>query len=336
MSDLYIQKSDLKLSLFEEKIIIRTVEREIIKEISIKKIDNILVFGHAQLTTQLVKKLAREKINIYYFSAQGQFLSHLESFRSSDFEKQHQQAKMTMTETFSLEIARKIAESKVQNQINLLKAYDKDSLLDKADYERFDKNITGIRKAASVSEIMGFEGRQAKSYFYYLNLLVPDSFHFYGRSRRPANDMFNTMLNFGYGILYSFFIGMIRKHGLSPGFAMIHLPHAYHATLASDLMEEWRPVIVDDTVMKLIRHQLITAEMFEEKEEGRILLTTEGRKVFSQEMQARLLEIHNYVETDKKRYTFPYMVNMQLLSLIRAFREENPDLYLTGFTGDGG
>ena len=99
---------------------------------------------------------------------------------------------------------------------------------------------------------MGYEGRIAKSYFYYLGLLVPDEFRFYGRSRRPAEDCFNSLLNFGYSLLYSCFLGLIRKNGLSYGFGVMHQSNQHHASLASDLMEEWRPIIVDNTILDLI------------------------------------------------------------------------------------
>lgn len=336
MSDLYIQESGLKLSIFDEKIIVRTSECEIIKEIALAKISNVLVFGQAQLTTQLLKKLAQQGINVYYFTRQGKFLSYLESANRGDYEKQYQQAKMVTDSQFSLSVAKKIAVAKVRNQTNLLRAYDSDGLLDQSDYDRFLTNVEGIEEAKSIQEIMGFEGRQAKSYFYYLNLLVPENFHFYGRSRRPAVDKFNSMLNYGYGVLYSFFIGMVKKHGLSPGFAVIHRPHGSHATLASDLMEEWRPVIVDDTVMKLLIGGVITEEMFEDIPDKGITMTTEARKLMAQELQERMLEIHDYIECDKKRYTFPYMVDMQILSLIRSFKEEDPELYLIGSTDERG
>ena len=109
---------------------------------------------------------------------------------------------------------------------------------------------------------MGYEGRLAKSYFYYLNLLVPDDLHFNGRSRRPAEDCFNSALNFGYSILYSCFMGLIKKNGLSLGFGVIHKHHQHHATLASDLMEEWRAVIVDATVMSMINGHEISKDQF--------------------------------------------------------------------------
>ncbi|AQA08809.1 CRISPR-associated endonuclease Cas1 [Streptococcus oralis] len=62
--------------------------------------------------------------------------------------------------------------------------------------------------------------------------------------------------------------------------------------------------------------------------------TGEGRRIFIQAMRERMLEIHQYVEVDKKRYTFFYMADMQIKGLIRAFESLKPELYVTGYTGE--
>ena len=162
---------------------------------------------------------------------------------------------------------------------------------------------------------MGYEGRLAKSYFYYLNLLLPGDFHFNGRSRRPAEDCFNSALNFGYSILYSCFMGLIKKNGLSLGFGVIHKHHQHHATLASDLMEEWRPIIVDNTLMELIRNGKLLLSHFENKDQD-FILTDEGREIFARALRSRILEVHQYIELDKKRYSFLYTADRQIKSLL--------------------
>lgn len=266
MSDLYSQRSNYYLSLSEQRIIIKNDNKEIVKEVSISLVDNVLLFGNAQLTTQLIKALSKNKVNVYYFSNVGQFISSIETHRQDEFQKQELQAKAYFEEDFRLEVARSIATTKVRNQIALLREFDTDGLLDTSDYSRFEDSVSDIQKAYSITEIMGYEGRLAKSYFYYLNLLVPDDFHFNGRSRRPGEDCFNSALNFGYSILYSCLMGLIKKNGLSLGFGVIHKHHQHHATLASDLMEEWRPIIVDNTLMELIRNGKLLLSHFENKD----------------------------------------------------------------------
>ena len=313
MSDLYIQKSNYYLSLSEQRIIIKDDNKEIVKEVSISLVNNVLLFGNAQLTTQLIKALSKNKVNVYYFSNVGQFISSIESHRQDEFQKQELQAKAYFEEDFRLE-------------------FDTDGLLDTLDYSRFEDSVNDIQKAYSITEIMGYEGRLAKSYFYYLNLLVPDDFHFNGRSRRPAEDCFNSALNFGYSILYSCFMGLIKKNGLSLGFGVIHKHHQHHATLASDLMEEWRPIIVDNTLMELIRNSKLLLSHFENKDQD-FILTDEGREIFARALRTRILEVHQYIELDKKRYSFLYTADRQIKSLIRAFGELDPSLYETSYTG---
>lgn len=238
MSDLYIQTSGLRLSYSKNQLIIKSTERMILLEISIDLLENILVFGNSQLSTQLIRQLASRKINVYYFSHVGHFLSCLDSYRQEDYEKQELQAVAYFDDEFRLSIAKKIARAKVSHQLSLLQSFDEDKLLDESDYHSFKEALEKLEKATSIAEIMGIEGRVAKSYFYQLSLLLPAAFHFTGRTRRPARDAFNSALNFGYSILYSCFIGLIKKNGLSVGFALIHEHHHHHATLASDLMEE--------------------------------------------------------------------------------------------------
>ncbi|MFC3931598.1 CRISPR-associated endonuclease Cas1 [Streptococcus dentapri] len=332
MSDIYLQGSQLHLSLHNEKIIVRNEEKEIVREVGLDKIDNILIFGQSQLTTQLIRRLALKKVNVFYFTTEGRFISFLDTMREADFEKQKYQAKSHFDDVFRLEIARSILSTKMKHQIHLLKAFDEDKMLSQEDYQRFNNSLKQLETAVTIAEMMGFEGRCAKSYFYYLNLLAPSQFRFYGRSRRPAKDCFNTLLNFGYSILYSFMIGMIRKNGLSQGFGMIHDDRHHHATLASDLMEEWRPIIVDNTVMTILRDGLLTLKDFEECAGG-VYLTQHGRKVFLKALSSRMLEIHSFIEEDRKRYSFIYMADMQILSLIKAFQENKPELYIRSYTG---
>ena len=67
MSDLYIQRSNYYLSLSEQRIIIKNDNKEIVKEVSISLVNNVLLFGNAQLTTQLIKALSKNKVNVTIF-----------------------------------------------------------------------------------------------------------------------------------------------------------------------------------------------------------------------------------------------------------------------------
>lgn len=334
MKTLYVQQSDLTLSLRNNVIFVKDKNQVVEMEISLNTLEHVMVFGTAQLTTQLLREFAKRQINVYYFTSYGKFLFFVDNCKKDDFEKQFHQAKCSLDEQFTLELSKKIISGKITNQINLLKSYDEEKILDNDDYMRLNQNLLGVANANSIAEILGFEGRNAKSYLYFLSLIVPDDFRFRGRSKRPSKDAFNCLLNIGYSILYSLFIGVIKKHGLSLGFAMLHQPNRHHATLASDLMEEWRPIIVDDTILALIKRGEIRKDHFERNEESAVILSTEGKKIFFQALRARMLEIHQYIDLDKKRYSFMYMMDVQLIKLIQAFEAMDPSLYTSAYTGE--
>lgn len=327
MSDLYVQKSDFRLSLFNNSIIVRNSDSEIVKEMSLNKVENILIFGDSQISTQLVKKLLQSKINIHYFSKVGQYLGGVNSYRNDDYEKQKNQMMACLDHQFCLEMTKKTIAAKIFLQKELLKAYDQDGLLDIDDLRKFDVAINHIGSCLTISEILGYEGRVAKSYFYYLGLMVPVRFKFHGRSRKPAKDEVNTLLNFGYHILYSFLVGYIKKVGLNPGIGFMHQNKRQHATLASDIMEPWRPIIIDDLMMQLLTHDVLLPSHFKYDDHLGCTLTSEGQKIFLNSMRSRMLEIHQYIELDKKRYTFPYTAELQLRSLVESFNHKNPHLF---------
>ncbi|MGT2866910.1 CRISPR-associated endonuclease Cas1 [Streptococcus fryi] len=177
---------------------------------------------------------------------------------------------------------------------------------------------------------MGYEGRSAISYFYYLSLMLPHAFRFKGRSKRPSEDPFNCLLNLGYSLLYSFFIGMIRQNGLSQGFGFLHQPRRHHAVLASDLMEEWRPVIVDDTMVHLIMSGQLVLEHFELSDRSGYTLTSDGLAIVVSELRQRMLEIHAYQKRDSHRYSFAYMADQQIKRLIRAMESLQASDYCDG------
>lgn len=107
----------------------------------------------------------------------------------------------------------------------------------------------------------------------------------------------------------------------------MHQNKRRHATLASDIMEPWRPIIVDDLVLKLLRNGdlLLTDFIINEKEE--CYLTYDGQRIFLNALRTRMLEIHRYVELEKKRFTFPYMVEIQLQSLMDCFNNKDSKLF---------
>ena len=122
-------------------------------------------------------------------------------------------------------------------------------------------------------------GSAARSYFFALGTLINPDFRFRGRSRRPPQDPFNSMISLGYSIILNEIYGKLEGKGLNAYFGILHQDREKHPTLASDLMEEWRAVLVDSVSMNLVNAQDIELYDFTYENSG-VFLTNKGFKTY--------------------------------------------------------
>ena len=137
-----------------------------------------------------------------------------------------------------------------------------------------------LASARTLDEIMGIEGACSNAYFDALAAFVPADVTFDGRSRRPPRDLPNAALSYGYAILLSECVGALHAAGLEPSLGVAHAPTDKRPSLALDLMEQFRPLLVDQTVMALLRTRKLRPEHgVVEAEAGGVWLGGDGKKI---------------------------------------------------------
>src|SRR5689334_13392801 len=107
--------------------------------------------------------------------------------------------------------------------------------------------------ATTRDEIMGLEGAAAREYFTAVGRAVPEQLRFAGRSRRPPLDLVNAALSFGYTILLGEAVAALAAAGLDPAIGLLHADADRRPSLALDLIEEFRPLVVDQVVITAAR-----------------------------------------------------------------------------------
>ena len=132
--------------------------------------------------------------------------------------------------------------------------------------------------------IMGIEGSGGRIYFEALSSLMPDRFKFEGRSRNPAKDEFNALLNYSYGVLYSLVEKACIIAGLDPYVGFIHTDHYNKKSLVFDLIENYR-IWADETVVNLFASRKVKVEHFDQIPNG-LTLNKEGRAVLLTDFNA--------------------------------------------------
>jgi CRISPR-associated protein Cas1 len=144
-----------------------------------------------------------------------------------------------------------------------------------------------LSKVQSLDEVRGHEGAASSLYYQAFRTFLSEDWEFEGRRRRPASDPVNALLSFGYTLLYKDILHAINVVGLDPYLGFLHAVKPGHASLVSDMVEEWRTIIVDSVVLSLLNGRMLTREDFVTSPDGS-RLTRDGLIKYLQRFNARL------------------------------------------------
>lgn len=329
MAQLYVTDHQAKVGIDNARIKVEYADG-LVRTLPIESIEGITIMGNAQVTTNCIAECLKRGIHIQYYSSKGLYYGKLSSTQHVNTERQRAQISLTEDKEYSLALAKIILKAKINNQIVLLRRYRNKGDIETEEQIRFMKILEyKIDKALTIAEITGYEGSAAKAYFKSLNSLVNvPEFKFKGRNRRPPRDRFNSMLSLGYALVMNDMYGAIEGRGLNPFFGFIHQDKEKHPTLASDLMEEWRAVIVDSVVMSLINgHEIKASSFFTDEETGGVFLDKEGLKIFIAKTEKRFNTSMKYLTYLDYPVSFRKGIDMQVLQLCKAIEEKDPQLY---------
>ena len=301
--------------------------RETVMEIPSEVLEGLVLVDSVQVSSQAMTEFLRLGVPVTWLSHTGAFFGRLESTRHVQVFRQEKQI-LTRNTPFALEIAKKCIAGKVHNQLTIIRRYnrydDNEALKDAV------KQILALRKHIFQSEtreqIMGYEGVISRVYFQALSKMAPEEFAFTGRSKQPPLDPFNSMLSFGYTLLMYEIYTAIANEGLHPYFGFLHALKSRHPALASDLMEEWRAVLIDSMVLSLVNHHEIKPEHFKKRDDGEpgIYLTRDGRTIFLRAYEKKMRTQNKYI--DGKR-SYRQSLAYQVTQYREALMAENTELY---------
>lgn len=222
--------------------------------------------------------------------------------------------------------AKTIASGKIRNQMNLLKCFSKylkssDSANTFSQLEEINKRINNlVRKIGKIQgtkvdeireSLLGLEGNVGREYWEGIRLILKKS-KMEKRVHKGAQDPINSLLNYGYGILYSKIWGALLNAGLEPFAGFIHVDRPGKPSLVLDFIEEFRQPIVDRTVIALV-NKGSSVEMEDN------LLSNKTRNLLAERILQRL---ESEVEFDGKKHKLKSIIQMQARNLAMFFRGE--------------
>jgi CRISPR-associated exonuclease Cas4/CRISPR-associated protein Cas1 len=122
--------------------------------------------------------------------------------------------------------------------------------------------------ASTEAELLGFEGEAAARYFRLFDTMFGAAardfpqFAFEKRTRRPPADPVNAMLSFGYALLTRTWLTALSAVGFDPYLGFYHHPRFGRPALALDMMEPFRPILADSTVIQAINNGEVKPDGF--------------------------------------------------------------------------
>ncbi|MFV0460517.1 MAG: CRISPR-associated endonuclease Cas1 [Actinomycetales bacterium] len=194
----------------------------------------------------------------------------------------------------ALTLARALVEAKLRKQVVVLQRFGRGESTDLvADaISQIRQLLVLLPDAHSTQEVMGLEGAAARAYFGCYGQLLPEPVRFQVRSRRPPADVANAALSLLYMVLLSECVSALHAAGLDPALGILHSSEGDRPSLALDLLEEFRPMVVDQVVLRVARSRALTVDHGRrEPQRPGVLLTKAGREAVLDEYERRMLQM---------------------------------------------
>ena len=289
-SILYVTSIGSKIGKTGESLVIWT-PNDVKSIVPIKDVQDVCVFGNIQITTQAQNEIIKNGGSIFYFTGAGWLKYMTNAPITQNIYLRVAQFKQFGTESFCIRIIKNLVCAKVLNQRTLTRRNrntdDVDTVL------RELKNIKNkIDESNDVEAIRGYEGSAARLYWdYYPSMIINnEDWKMMGRNRRPPKDEINAMLSYGYSLLLRDFISAIIENGMDYLYGFYHVIVPGRPAFALDMMEPYRPIIVDSLVLRLINEGIIQKSNFRKTEAG-VFMNPEGKRKVIYMYEKRLDEM---------------------------------------------
>lgn len=317
---LYLNTQGLSVGKSGEVLQVRD-KKTLVQEVRMNEICQLNLMGNVQLTTQAIQALCEQEIPIAYFSWGGWFYGVTNGLGVKNIYLRREQFRWADIDSFCLRLSKAIVAGKIRNQRTLLQ---RNHIQPPARALAMMKLMAEqVDEAVSLDQLLGIEGNAARIYFEnfsgmlktsnqsannndddeLLSEVLPETtretesngaadkewmtFHFQTRNRRPPRDPVNALLSLAYSLLAKDLTIVCHTVGFDPYLGYFHQPRHGRAALALDLMEPFRPLIADSTVITAINTRMVTEKHFI-RTGNAVALTPDGRKAFFRAYEQRM------------------------------------------------
>lgn len=331
---LYVTTPDAFLAKEGENLVVKVHEEEVFRT-PIHYLEGIVTFGYKGASPALLGMCVERGVSVTFLNEHGKFLARVSGPVKGNVLLRRKQYRSADSPQECTRMASRFIMGKVANCRTVIRRYESDHAErlnnNEAEWARKElaTGVVRLSKASSLEEIRGIEGEMAKNYFSVFDDMIlyqKESFYLRGRSRRPPLDNVNALLSFLYTLLAHETKSALETVGLDPYVGFLHRDRPGRAGLALDLMEEFRPYLVDRLVLSLINRKQISGDGFIEKESGGVIMKEKERKIVLEAWQKRKREeiTHPFLDEKIPLGLLPYTQALLLSRYLRGDLDDYP------------
>ncbi|AFZ37985.1 CRISPR-associated protein, Cas1 family (plasmid) [Stanieria cyanosphaera PCC 7437] len=329
MGTVYItQEYNSFIGKTDERLTVKADKKKLL-DVPLIKIDGLVIMGQATISPAIIKELLERKIPLSFVSATGKYEGCLQpELTKNIFIRKAQWLAAGETAT-AIHLVRGFVRGKLKNYRHLLMRRRREYPelnLDTA-ITKLEQAIAPIDLSNNIDSLRGLEGAGSAAYFGCFDRLIQNpNFNFKSRVRRPPTDPVNSLLSLGYSLLRHDLQSAVNIVGFDPYLGYLHYQRYGRPSLALDLMEEFRPLVVDAIVLNAINKEKLTPNDFtSEPISNAVSLTKEGLKVFLRLYEQKKQSVFKHPVL-KRQCTYQEAFEIQA-RLIAKYLMEETDKY---------
>lgn len=291
MTTYYVREQGAVIHKTDERLTVSKDKKQI-AVIPLHDLTQLVVVGNVQLTTQTMRVLMQRGVDTVFMTRGGKVEGRAFPNEAGQAVLRLRQLQVASDPALSLRVAKAIVFGKLNNQRHLLEEAAKADAkakwrgLPKPAEPASDEDDLAItpprgglgavqRAASSIAQMMGmagaannadslrgYEGKGGAYYWPAFRELLKHDMGFKQRIYHPSPDPINALLSFCYTLLLKDVLAAVRIVGMDPYIGFFHTPEQGRQSLALDMMEEFRPLLVDRIVLQLVNQGRITERDF--------------------------------------------------------------------------
>jgi CRISPR-associated protein Cas1 len=291
MPPLYIVEQGARLSHEGRRLVVTKDDAELAST-PLAVVSQVVLMGNVGLTTPVIKLLLAENIDVVFLTEDGEYRGRLIGPATPHVLLRRQQYYCQADGRFALAMAQRVVGGKISNARALLMRHNRERNDPEiaSVVQSLDAAVERVARTTALTSLNGVEGAATAAYFGAWKRLLKGDWRFERRIRRPPPDPINVLLSFGYTLLAHAASSAVSAVGLDPYAGFLHGVDYNRASLALDLMEEFRPV-VDGVIQWVCNSEQIGPSDFEGGSAERpVVMTPKAKHKFIQAYERRMDE----------------------------------------------